>query len=111
MDSNNINETLGIENPKENMPDNKELPSNELFKDEEILKKIADIILGVGIIYAIILLITTAFDTSHYKTTIIWSGIVTVITTLLFSIGLWAFLNVISNISISLKKMNKSKDI
>jgi len=115
MESNNINETLGIENSEKKITDNKELNSDELFRDENRLKGVADFVLIAGIISAVILFFTTAIVTikGEYsfqnETLFSWAGFVTVITTLLFTIGVWAFLRVISNISITLKDIKKLK--
>lgn len=114
MESNNLNETLEIENSEKKISENKELNSNELYRDEIGLKGIANFILVLGIISAFIIFFTIALVTIkdelyREKTILNWSGFITAITTLLFSIGVWGFLKVISNISISLKDIKNLK--
>ena len=83
------------------------------IQDEKNLKKIAGIILIIGIILSLILLFSIAIVTvdggysSESKTVLNSTGLVVAIGTLLTSIGLWSFLRVISNISLSLKELIK----
>lgn len=82
---------------------------------EDRLRLVANIILIVGVISAVILFFSTALVTikggasGADKIIFNWVGFVTVLTTLLYSFGVWAFLNVISNISISLKEIKEKK--
>lgn len=87
-----------------------------LHSDEESLKLVARILLLGGIISALILFFNLAIITipSEYtqfggksKTIFNWPGFVISLCTLLSSIGLYYFMVVIGNISISLKEMNK----
>ncbi|MFZ2283033.1 MAG: hypothetical protein WAV86_04085 [Lutibacter sp.] len=117
MESNNINEIFEIDSTVKKMSEKNEINTNELFNDENRLKGVADFILVLGIISAIIVFFTTTIITnkgsneilSYDDSTIfVWTGFVSVITVLLFSIGVWAFLRVISNISITLKEIKNS---
>ena len=92
-----------------------QISSLELISDEVTLKKIGLIFLLVGIISSIILFFTITiidFEGEYsFQDEIIfsWSGLIITLGTLFLSIALWAFFRVIANISISLKKIEKSK--
>jgi len=97
METNTLNEAVETEIAKE-----------LLFEDENRLKIVAGVILITGILSAFILLFTIALVEVGGEILLNWAGLVSTITTLLFSIGVWAFLRVISNISITLKDMGKT---
>ena len=76
---------------------------DELIQDETTLRTVASVILIVGMLLSFILFFTVGLVLVNGEHTVNWMGLVSSITTLLFSIGVWAFLKVVSNISISLK--------
>lgn len=105
--SENINEVLNI--ALETTEDVKDV---SYLNEEKTLKTIADIVLFVGIISSAILLFTITFITQgeyswERETTFSPSGLVTTLCVLFSSIATWAFFRVISNISISLKELNR----
>lgn len=107
--SENINEVLNI------TLETSEKEDDEVFlNDEKKLKVIADIILFVGIISSSILLFTIAFiqvgeHSWEHEVKLNASGLVTTLCVLFTSIATWAFFRVVSNISISLKELNRKK--
>jgi len=111
---NNINETLNLSGNSDTQI-TETVNNNNNTTDEKTLKTIANLILVVGIISSLILLFTVTFVKIPGKYS--WenemafnaSGLVITIGTLFSSIGLWALLRVISNISISLKELNIKK--
>ena len=124
-----INEVLGVENsPKSETAENKDNIENNVKKDdnsaEETLNTIAWITLVVGIIATLICLFTVCWTTKtvvtqHFTyseditkdvTTFNPMGFAMTIGIFLSSLASWAFLRVISNISLTLKDIkNKTK--
>lgn len=108
---NNINEVLNLSNNASNQI----VEISDNTNDEKTLRTIANLILAVGIISSLILLFTISFvkiqgeNSWESKMALSASGLVTTIGTLVSSIGLWALLRVISNISTSLKELNNKK--
>lgn len=103
----NINEML-------NISDNTDLASQEelSLSEEKTLNVIANIVLILGIISSLILFFTIALIHKSYlfgedQTDLNTSGLVITLGVLLSSIAFWAFFRVISNISISLKELNR----
>lgn len=84
------------------------------LNDEKTLKTIADIVLLVGIISAVILFASIGivsqpgrYSWEDEETVASGSGIVITLGVLFSSIATWAFFRVMSNISISLKELNR----
>ncbi len=109
---NNINEIL---NPSENTDTQISDETNYSINidDEKNLRVIANIILVGGIISFLILSFTVVFVkvpgeyASSGKMSFNASGLVITFTSLFSSIGAWALLRVIRNISLSLREWNK----
>lgn len=115
-------ETNNVENVTEVLV---EKPAN-ILKDEKILKTLALIILVIGVIATLILLFTVVvisnqqyyydgegniLEGSGYTDRVFnASGLAAALGTLFSSVVLWAFFNVISNISISLKDLKALKE-
>lgn len=108
--SENINEILNVSDTEVEKKDELSL------SEEKTLKTIADIVLVVGIISSVILLFTiTIINVGEYS----WenefkfsaSGLVNTLGVLFSSIAIWALLRVISNISISLKELNRKNSV
>ena len=106
--SENINEVLNV-----SLDTEVEKTAELSLGEEKTLKTIADIVLVVGIISSLILFFTItiinvpgaySFET---KTGFSASGLVNTLGVLFSSIAFWAFFRVISNISISLKELNR----
>jgi len=89
-----------------------EIAKELLIEDETRLKNIAGFIFIAGAMLAIVIFSTTALYEvpGQLGTFVNWTGVVSSITTFLFSIGVWAFLRVVSNISITLKDMKKPEN-
>lgn len=103
----NINESLGIDGTT---------TSSEEIKDNSSAEKqliiIANIVLIIGIIGALIMAFTITYTTieGEYswrdKTVVNSMGIIITIVTLISSVTIWGLLKVICNISTSLKEIN-----
>lgn len=106
--SENINEVLNVS------LDTEIEKKDELSLSEEMtLRTIADIVLVVGIISSLILFFTITIINVpgsyswETKTGFSAAGMVNTLGVLFSSIAVWAFFRVISNISISLKELNR----
>lgn len=78
------------------------------YSVEQMVNKIANVILGVGIICAVISALTVVYVSDYAGGKIIDPiGIVIVVSEILSSVVLWAILKVLANISISLKSLNQ----
>ncbi len=73
---------------------------------ENLLRKIAWGILGLGILGAIILVFTVGYTNSLYGVVVDWGIMVYGLITLISSVLTWALLNVIANISCRLKSID-----
>lgn len=115
MGKNNIENILGVSEDT-NVVDSTPEESKEDSSAEETLKIIAFIILWLGIIATIISLFTVFFVKEidlnypyavHHNIGFNAARLVTTICTLLGALVSWAVLNVIANISMTLKSINK----
>jgi uncharacterized membrane protein len=98
MSENNLNEVLDIQTSEE-----KDGVEQNAYSHEKTLKTIAIIILIAGIIATVILLFAITFtEEGHFS----FTGFLTTVLTCISSITTWAVLNVLSNISINLYKLN-----
>lgn len=110
MENNNLNDILEIKK-ETNMSDGDNMQSENNFFYEKVLRIIANLILAIGILLAIILFFTIGLDKSnHFGNTSYYfnmSGFIISISTLVGSFISWAFFHVTCNISEGINKLSK----